>query len=198
MNANKEHLANNPINMDIFGKYDITGVREDEADPVQNIYYRDRKTYFNEIADKVKKRTQDEEEQARQDAKKRITDVLKNPKNIISIAEAGIAHPEYATCAMGEILGQVYSLDIPILECVDSFSYLYRASYYPSFRYFNDRDLFGKVPPYHIAHCRLFVHLDGHKLKRGLKIVNSSNYPMFKHKFDIKQIMFPESSPSQI
>ena len=45
--------------MNIFGKYDITGVREDEADPVPNIYYADRKTYFNEVSDKFKQRTTD-------------------------------------------------------------------------------------------------------------------------------------------
>lgn len=82
-------------------------------------------------------------------------------------------------------------MDVPILECVDAFSYLYRATSYPSFRYYNDRDLYGKVPPYHLAHCRLFTNLDGHKLKKGLKVVTSSNYPMYKHKFDIKKIMFP-------
>ena len=184
------------MNADIFGKYDITGVHENEAEPVQDIYYADRKTHFNEISDKFKQRTQDELEQQRKDAKKRITDVLKSPSSILSIAEAGIKNPEYATCAMGEILGQVYALDTPILECVDSFSYLYRASYYPSFRYYNDRDLYGKVPPYHIAHCRLFTQLDGHKLKKGFKVVASSNYPMHKHKFDIKKIMFPESIDS--
>lgn len=30
----------------------------------------------------------------------RITDVLKNPKNITQIIDAGIKNPEYAICAM--------------------------------------------------------------------------------------------------
>jgi hypothetical protein len=38
----------------------------------------------------------------------------------------------------------------------------------------------------------MFVHLDGHKLKNGFKVVAASNYPLYKHKFDIKKIMFPE------
>lgn len=37
------------------------------------------------------------------------------------------------------------------------------------------------------------MHLDGHKLKNGFKVVASSNYPLHKHKFDIKKIMFPEN-----
>lgn len=92
---------------------------------------------------------------------------------------------------MAEILGQIYQLDTPILECVDAYSWLYRPSGHPSFRYFNDKGLYGRVPPYHIAHCRLFVHLDGHKYRNGLKVVASSNYPLYKHKFDIKQMMLP-------
>ena len=95
---------------------------------------------------------------------------------------------------MGELLNQLYQGDHPILECVDGFSHFYRPSGYPSFRYFNDRGLYGKVPPYHIAHIRLFMHLDGHKIRRGLKVVASSNEPYFKHKFDIKKIMLPEGT----
>lgn len=38
----------------------------------------------------------------------RLTDVLKNPKNIIDIIDAGLKNPEYATCAMAEVLQQVY------------------------------------------------------------------------------------------
>ena len=55
--------------------------------------------------------------------------------------------------------------------------------------------LFGNVPPYHVAMCRLFMDLDGHRLKRGLKVVASSNYPLFKHKFDIEKIMLPKGKP---
>ena len=97
-----------------------------------------------------------------------------------------------ALCAMGEVLGQVYRLETPILECVDAFSWLYRPSHYASYRYFNDRGLYGKVPPYHIAHCRMFIDLDGHKLKNGLKVVTSNSFSLYNHKFEIKQMMFPD------
>lgn len=45
----------------------------------------------------------------------RIFDVIKEPKNIFEIGQAGILNPDYATCAMAEVLGQVYQLDDPIL-----------------------------------------------------------------------------------
>ena len=120
-----------------------------------------------------------------------MTDVLKNSKSIIEIIDAGIKNPEYATCAMAEVLNQVYNTDHLICEIVDGFSHFYRPCWYRSYKYFNDRGLFGGIPPYHMAHCRLFVHLDGHKLKNGFKAVASSNYPLYKPKFDIKKIMFP-------
>lgn len=97
---------------------------------------------------------------------------------------------------MAEVLNQVYNSDSLVCELVDGYSQFYRPCWYRSFKYFNDRGLLGNIPPYHVAHCRLFVHLDGHKLKNGFKAVASSNYPLYKHKFDIKQIMFPESNYS--
>ena len=37
--ANDHILSQKPVDMDIYGKHDITGVHVDEAEPVQNIYY---------------------------------------------------------------------------------------------------------------------------------------------------------------
>lgn len=122
-----------------------------------------------------------------------MTDVLSAPKTLFDIIDAGIKNPEYATCAMAEVLQQVYESDHLICELVDGYSHFFRPCWYRSFKYFNDRGLFGHIPPYHVAHCRMFAHLDGHKLKNGFKVVTASNYPLYKHKFDIKQIMFPES-----
>lgn len=123
-----------------------------------------------------------------------MTDVLKNPKSILQIIEAGIKNPEYSICAMAEVLKQVYESEHLVCELVDGFSHFYRPCWYRSFKYFNDRGLFGYIPPYHVAHCRLFIHLDGYKLKNGFKVVSSSNYPLHKHKFDITKIMLPASN----
>jgi len=38
----------------------------------------------------------------------RMTDVLSTPKTLFDIIDAGIQNPEYATCAMAEVLQQVY------------------------------------------------------------------------------------------
>lgn len=78
---------------------------------------------------------------------------------------------------------------------VDDFSWLYRRTIYRNYKYYNDSHLFGAIPPYHLAHCRPFVNLDGHKLKRGLKVVASSIGTLYKHHFDIKKIMLPVGTP---
>lgn len=45
--ANKELLESRKVKEEIYGKCDITGTREDEAEPVPNIYYPERRAYFN-------------------------------------------------------------------------------------------------------------------------------------------------------
>lgn len=79
-----------------------------------------------------------------------------------------------------------------MVEIVDDYSWLYRRTVHRNYKYYNDSQLFGAIPPYHLAHVRHFVNLDGHKLKRGLKVVASSIGDLYKHHFDIKKIMLPE------
>ena len=84
------------------------------------------------------------------------------------------------------------------MVCADAFNWFYRPSSFKSFRYFNDNGLYGRVPPQHIAISRLFMHLDGHRIKRGLKVVTSSNHPLHNHTFDIEKIMLPKGKKSAI
>lgn len=157
-----------------------------------NLWDERRKTFFNDIDKRFEYRVDvGSKLEMEKEAALRLTDVLKTPKSIIDIIDAGIKNPSYATCAMAEVLQQVYESDHLVCELVDAYSHIFRPSWYKSFKYFNDRGLFGHVPPYHVAHCRLFANMDGHKLKNGFKVVASSNYPLYKHKFDISQIMFP-------
>ena len=124
----------------------------------------------------------------------RMTDVLPKPNTVLDILEAGLKHPAYSTCAMGEILNQIYESDKLIAEVIDDFSWLYKGTAYRNYKYYNDSQLFGAIPPYHLAHCRFFVNLDGNKIKRGIKVVASSVGHFYKHHFDIKKIMLPECS----
>lgn len=45
-----EHLIKDfKVDMSLYGKIDLTGTHEDEFSPVPNIFYDQRKTYFNDI-----------------------------------------------------------------------------------------------------------------------------------------------------
>lgn len=70
---------------------------------------------------------------------------------------------------------QIYNLESHcVLVVVDEYNYLYKESIYPSYRYENDKELDGHIPPYHLSLCRPFVNLDGHKIKNGFKLTASS------------------------
>lgn len=120
-----------------------------------------------------------------------------DPSILDDICVAGIKNQKLATSAIGELLEQIYELDVPILSCVDGFNWFYRPSCHSSFGYHNDRGLDGRVPPNHIAISRLFMNLDGHRIKKGLKVVASSNYPLYKHTFEISKILLPRSKHAQ-
>jgi hypothetical protein len=37
------------VDLSLYGKMDLTGTHQNESEPVPNIYYEDRHTYFNDI-----------------------------------------------------------------------------------------------------------------------------------------------------
>ena len=68
---------------------------------------------------------------------------------------------------------------------VDSFNWFYRPSVHKSYLYANDRGLNFGIPPNHLALCRLFMNLDGHKIRYGIKYVASSCGNLYRHNFDV-------------
>lgn len=47
--TNEHILKEMPADLSLYGKIDLTGTHEEEFEPVPNIYYEDRQTYFNDI-----------------------------------------------------------------------------------------------------------------------------------------------------
>lgn len=68
---------------------------------------------------------------------------------------------------------------------------MYRPSGVPGYEYVSWKKLKGKIPPYHMALMRMFMKLDGHKIKNGYKIVASSHQSLYKHVFTPDKINFP-------
>ena len=90
--------------MSIYGKYDISGVKDGEPEPCPRVWDNLRKTW----SDDWKKALYDAEiEMFRQEYDRmnyRLSDKLKDPKKLIELVDAGITDPEIATCALAEVL----------------------------------------------------------------------------------------------
>lgn len=183
-----------PVNKEIYGKYDGAGVHVNEPEPAPNLYDPERKVYFKDYEQFYHPDEKHLLEQADKEIDPPMGVHLKEPKNLLQIVNFGIDNPLYSTNAIYELLEQLYNLESHnVLVCVDQYNLLFRPSCYPSFRYENDKYLKGRVPPYHMALCRAFMHFDGHKIKNGFKAVASGiPQPLYRHKFKPDDIFFPK------
>ena len=96
------------VNMDIFGQYDITGIKDADGDPCprewdphRQYWTDDWKGFLYEqelkfIAERAKKFDY------------RLSDKCSDPKKMIDVVNAGIADPKLATNAIAEVLEQLY------------------------------------------------------------------------------------------
>jgi small subunit ribosomal protein S29 len=198
--STNEHLLENiEVDKSIYGKYNMIGVHRDEPNPVPNFYIEDRQTYFYE-SDKVFDETECETIRKHQiEYDSILGEKLPDPKTLAAIAKYGIENPTFATNCLAELLEQAYNLESHnVLVSIDDYNWLYRPSDTPAFMYDNIKGLNGRVPPYHIALCRLFMKFDGHQIRRGFKIGATSNYSIVKHYFEPKKINFPNEFGVQL
>jgi hypothetical protein len=184
LRANQQALEKLPVSAG-YGRIDYAGVHADEYEPVPNIYYKDRDTYFNDpdqlLDPKINKVLFEEE---RIIYLQEMRDVLPAPRTLAEICKFGIDHPKFAVNAIAEVLHQLKSQDqMPVLMVVDNFNFFYRPTRYKNYKYQNEKSLRGCIPPNHLALSRLFMNLNGHEFKRGVKIVASSPGKFFRHRF---------------
>lgn len=193
LNTNRDLFAQIPVKQELYGRYNIVAIHDQEENPVPNFYIEDRQTYFYE-AEKTREPEEIEEIVREQEIYKfRLKEKLPNPKNLLEIAEFGMKEDIFCDNCIAEILEQVYNLDNHFaLIAIDDFNWFYRPTNMPAFYYQNIKSLEGLVPPYHIALCRLFMKFDGHMIKNGFKIGGSSNFSIIRHYFEPSKINFPE------
>ena len=193
VNTNIDILKSIPVDLDLFGYYNIIGIHDKEANPVPNFYIEDRQTYFYE-ADKF--RTEEEVialTRDQEDLNGRVKDVCPKPKTLYDIAMVGIKESKYALNCIAELLEQAYNQNSHLLlVTVDDYNWFFRPTNNPCYAYWNIKSLEGFVPPYHIGLARLFMKFDGHLMKNGFKVAGTSNYTIEKHYFEPKKINFPE------
>lgn len=192
LSTNEHLLSEIPVDMNLYGKYNMVGVHKDEPNPVPNFYIADRKTYFYET-DKFYLPGERETVRKHQMAlDSSLVERVPTPQSLLEIAKFGVDNPLYATNCIAELLEQAYNCESHnVLIAVDDYNWFYRPSGTFGFQYENIRGLNSKIPPYHMALCRLFLKFDGHRIKRGFKVAGTSNYSISKHYFEPKKINFP-------
>lgn len=101
---------------------------------------------------------------------------------MIEFIDAAIEDGNLATSAIAEILDQVYHQDDHhVLVLLDGFNAWLQPTSYNSFRYKNDPNLKGYIPPKDVALIRLMYQFDGHFLRQGVKYVTTTHRKTFNH-----------------
>jgi hypothetical protein len=190
---NYDILRNYPVDLKQYGKSDFAGNRDGDYEAVPVYYDEERKTWsdswkkFNIISE--------EEISAKDfgDHHLRIIDILPKPKTMLEIVNKGIENKRFATCALSEIMYQIYrSESHKLMILVDEYNEFYRPSEYFSYRYANIKNGDNKIPPYDIALCRMFMNFDGHLMNNGVKVMASSVGKYHNHTFTPSMIHFPK------
>lgn len=190
--TNKHLLNKIPVNLELYGFINIAGCHEKEPEPVPNTYdeWNQSKLYDSDkflFPDELNSKINDQ-----RDWRIKLSEKEDKPKTLAELCALGEKYPDYCTAILGEIMEQLRNLEThPVLCLVDDYNYFYRRSCFPSFRY-ETKLLRGTIPPYHMALCRLFMRMDGHKFKNGFKAVASSHTHLYKHVFVPERINFPE------
>ena len=177
--------------MSHYGKYDISGVRDGEPEPCPRVWDEKRQVW----SDSWKEQLYDIEIKnltAKYETMNyRLSDKLRDPKTLIQLVDEGINNPEVATNAIAEILEQLYQSDKQkTMVAIDNYNNWFQPSRFPSFRYENDKNLQGHIPPHDLALVRLFMKFDGHFIRNGVKLLATSHLRQFNHICEPKDINF--------
>jgi len=89
-NANKDLISKIRPNLKLYGKYNFSGVHEEDPDPAPNLYNKRQKTYFKDYEVFL---TKDEIILNNEQDKKmeiKVSDKLQAPKTILEIVDYGI------------------------------------------------------------------------------------------------------------
>jgi small subunit ribosomal protein S29 len=180
--SNEQLLQDFEVDMNLYGKFDISGVKDGDPEPCPRTWDPKRQTWSdewkNQLFDIELQRINARFEMMNY----RLANKLPEPRTIMDICNFGIENPVLATNCIAEILEQLYYTDkYQTLITCDNLNTWYQPSGYPSFRYTNDRGLSGFIPPHDLAMCRLFMRFDGHFMRNGVKLFATSHQHQFNH-----------------
>ena len=197
--SNELMLRNLDVDMSLYGKCDYTGTHDSDPEPCPRYWDPVRKTW----SDSWKEFLFDYEiksiQQKYELMNTRCGERLPNPNKLIDIVDFGINHPELATSALGELFEQMYQTDkTHVLFAIDGYNDWFKPSEYLSFRYENDKDLRGTIPPKDFALVRMLMKFDGHQMRNGFKLLATSHYRQYKHLCTPEMISFPEGYHAKV
>lgn len=176
------------VDMNLYGKMDFSGAKDTDGEPCPRVWDEQRQCWSDEWKQFIYDVEYKELDNRYKLLAYRISDKCKDPKKIMDIVKAGKEDPLLATCAIAEILEQLYNQDkVHVLACLDGFNHWVRPSYYDSFRYANYNFNERKIPPRDLSLVRMFYKFDGHHLRQGAKFMTTDHYNSFNH------VMKPET-----
>lgn len=187
------------VDMSIYGKIDVSGMRDDAAEPCPKVWDEERQCW----SDAWKEHLYDFEikqlQQKYEEMNIRCAYTLPNPKKLMDIVDLGIANPDLATSCFGELLEQLYHSDkFHTLFAIDGFNDWLKPSNYLSFRYDSDRRMRGYIPPHDFALVRMLMKFDGHKIRNGFKLFATTHHRQYKHLCSPDMISFPEEYSARV
>ena len=187
--SNYEIIKDLPVNLELYGKYNLAGVHDDEPEPVPVTYDPERKVWSNDWEQFITPNEKLFIAEERRQFNVRLKQRLPEPKTVLEIVEHGLKEEMFSINVIFEILEQVYNLEShKVLVVVDNYNYFFLPTCYPSFRYANNKGYESMVPAHHLALSRAFMKFDGHKIKNGVKLVAPSLRKLYKHSFTPSQI----------
>jgi len=154
--------------MSRYGQFDITGNKDGDGDPCPRTWDPLRQCWSDDWKGYIYGTEAKQHEIRHKELRYRVSDKqhAPDPRKIMDIIDAAQKDPNLATCAIAEILDQLYHQDdYHVLSTLDGYNTWLQPSGYDSFRYMNDAALKAKIPPRDIALVRMLLKFDGHMIR---------------------------------
>jgi len=90
--------------LSIYGKYDISAIKDGEPEPCPRVWDEKRKTWSDAWKSMLYQAEIEMFQAHYERMDYRLSEKLPEPKKLIDIVEAGIENSEIATCAFAEVL----------------------------------------------------------------------------------------------
>jgi len=97
--------------MSIYGKYDLSGIKDNEPEPCPRVWDENRKTWSDDWKEKLFDVEVSGYKNRYENMQYRLSDRLADPTLLLDIIDYGIENPESSTNAVAELLEQLYQTD---------------------------------------------------------------------------------------